>query len=235
MSAISKSAPDLERRYPLWLLVGFWFSVAIAIAVVIRRLKELIQPSSGGPPQLASINAAFSSHALLTAAHIVPAAIFVILAALVLFRRNRSESLERLFFVFGAVTGVTAYAMSSFPVVGGWLERSAVLIFNTWFLASLGRACWFKIHGVSARQRVWMTRAVGILLGIATTRPVMGVFFAASTRTHLTPAQFFGIAFWIGFSINALGVELWLRSRRRAQLHPQAPVSFIRQPEQLAG
>ena len=58
----------------------------------------------------------------------------------------------------------------------------------------------------------WMLRAVGILLGIATTRPVMGVFFATSRLTHLEPKQFFGIAFWIGFSINTIAIELWLRS-----------------------
>ncbi len=64
-----------------------------------------------------------------------------------------------------------------------------------------------------------MTRAVGILLGIATTRPVMGVFFATSPITHLTPNQFFGIAFWAGFSINAAVIELWLHSKRRTELH----------------
>jgi len=41
----------------------------------------------------------------------------------------------------------------------------------------------------------------------------MGMFFATARVTHLTPAQFFGIAFWIGFSINTLIVELWLRSQ----------------------
>ena len=41
----------------------------------------------------------------------------------------------------------------------------------------------------------------------------MGVFFATSRLTHLTPSQFFGIAFWIGFSINTfLAIEIWLRS-----------------------
>jgi hypothetical protein len=59
----------------------------------------------------------------------------------------------------------------------------------------------------------WLVRAVGILLGIATTRPVMGIFFATSRLTHLEPRQFFGIAFWMGFSINTVVVELWLRSR----------------------
>ena len=65
-----------------------------------------------------------------------------------------------------------------------------------------------------------MTRAVGILLGIATTRPVMGVFFATSAFTHLQPKQFFGMAFWIGFSINTLVVELWLR-RREIPFHAE--------------
>ncbi|HSU59278.1 MAG TPA: hypothetical protein VLI55_08200, partial [Bryobacteraceae bacterium] len=77
----------------------------------------------------------------------------------------------------------------------------------------------FRLHGDAQRKREWTTRAVGILLGIATTRPVMGIFFATSARTHLGPHQFFGIAFWIGFSINVAIIELWLRSRRRARLH----------------
>jgi hypothetical protein len=205
-------------RRPLWLLGGFWFCVVIAIAVVVRRLVELIRPSQGGAPQMASLNATFSSHAALTVLHIVPAAIFVLLSAAVLLRRKGGDWPERLFFPFGTVTGATAYAMS-YWAVGGWVERSAVLVFNTWFLFSLGRAYWFRLRGDSLRKRKWMTRAVGILLGIATTRPVMGVFFATSSRTHLSPSQFFGIAFWIGFSINAGVIELWLHSKRRARLY----------------
>jgi hypothetical protein len=154
--------------------------------------------------------------------HIVPAAIFVILAAVVLLRRTGVEWPERLLFPFGAITGATAYAMSVWAI-GGWIERSAVLVFDTWFLLSLGRAYWFRLHGDAARKREWTTRAVAILLGIATTRPVVGLFFATSSRTHLGPHQFFGIAFWIGFSINALVIELWLRSERHAQLHHREP------------
>jgi hypothetical protein len=169
---------------------------------------------------MAAIDATFSSHAVLTAMHIIPAALFVVLAAVVLLRRTGSKWVERLFFSFGAMTGATAYAMSFHPV-GGWVERSAVLVFNTGFLVSLGRAYWLRLRGEAARKREWVTRAVGILLGIATTRPVMGVFFATSARTHLGPSQFFGIAFWIGFSINAVVIELWLHSKRRAQLHKQ--------------
>ena len=211
-------------RHPLWLLSGFWFCSVIAIAAVLRRLNELINPSHGGPPQMAAMDATFSSHAVLTAMHIIPAALFVLLAAGVLLRRTGGEWLERLFFPLGVITGTTAYAMSLYAI-GGWVERSAVLVFNTWFLLSLGRAYWFRLHGDAARKREWTTRAVGILLGIATTRPVMGIFFATSARTHLGPNQFFGIAFWIGFSINAIAIELWLHSKRRAQLHEPGPHS----------
>jgi len=38
----------------------------------------------------------------------------------------------------------------------------------------------------------------------------MGVFFATSRLTHWTSQQFFGPAFWIGFSINVIVMELWL-------------------------
>lgn len=170
---------------------------------------------------MARLDAAFASHLALTMAHIIPAAIFVILAICVLVPRGGGVRLYRPFFVFGAITGITAYAMSAYAI-GGWIERSAVIAFDSWFLFSLGRAFWFYLRGEPSRQRTWATRAVGILLGIATTRPVMGVFFATSRLTHMTPNQFFGIAFWIGFSINVLIVELWLHSRRRARMYGAA-------------
>jgi hypothetical protein len=205
-------------RYPPWFLAGFWCCVFIAIAVAVRRLVELIHPVQGKPSQVALLDASFSSHVALTIMHIVPAALFVLLSVAVLLRPTGGEWVERLFFPFGAVTGTTAYAMS-YWAVGGWVERSAVLVFDTWFLFSLGRAYWFRLRDEPLPKREWMTRAVVILLGIATTRPVMGVFFATSSRTHLELTQFFGIAFWIGFSINAVLVELWLHSQRRTKVH----------------
>jgi hypothetical protein len=139
---------------------------------------------------------------------------FVLLTPFVFLRRTQTAWAERLLFPLGAVVGVTAYAMNTYSI-GGWVERSAVLLFNSLFLFSLARAYVSMRRGDHLLKRRWMTRAVGILLGIATTRPVMGFFFATSRLTHLEPRQFFGIAFWIGFSINTIAVELWLRARGR--------------------
>jgi hypothetical protein len=195
---------------------GFWACIIIAVAVVLRRIIALASPSGSGPPQLVALDEAFASHAALTLAHILPALVFVLICPAMIFRApGKATWLERLFFPLGLVVGITAYGMSAFPV-GGWAERSAVLLFNSLYLFSLVRAYWYWRHGNLLLERRWMLRAIVILLGIATTRPVMGVFFATSHLTHLEPNQFFGIAFWIGFSINTLGVELWLRWQDRA-------------------
>jgi hypothetical protein len=201
------------KAAPLWLRAGFWICIGIAVAVVVRRLVALAHPSQSGPPQLADLDAVFASHTALTVAHIVPALVLVVLLPLFYSRRFATAMwMHRLLFVFGAMVGLTAYAMSILPV-GGWLERSAVLCFDSLYLYSLARSFGYMRMGELALERRWMTRAMGILLGIATTRPVMGVFFATSRLTHLEPRQFFGMAFWIGFSINTVVVELWLRSR----------------------
>ena len=160
---------------------------------------------------MAELDAAFASHAALTLAHILPALAFVLLTPFVYLRRFAGAAWpKRFLFPLGLVVGVTAYAMSKYSI-GGWVERSAVLSFNTVFLFSLSRAWYLRREPITSLR--WMTRAIAVVLGIATTRPVMGIFFATRALTHLAPEQFFGIAFWIGFSINTLIVELWLRSR----------------------
>jgi hypothetical protein len=208
-----------ERRQispapPLWLGVGFWACVLIAVAAVIRRVFALVYPPHSAPPQLSALDKVFASHAALTLAHILPALAFVLVAPFFVFRRsNQTEWPERVLFPVGLVVGITAYAMSGYSV-GGWVERSAVFAFNTLFLFSLLRAYVDMRRGESVLKRRWLIRAIAILFGIAVTRPVMGVFFATSQLTGLQPSQFFGIAFWIGFSISTLVGEFWLHRTR---------------------
>jgi hypothetical protein len=211
-------ARGVERRAPLWLKAGFWACIVIAVAVALRRFVALVHPSQTGPAAMAALDSAFASHAALTFAHIISATAFVLVAPLVLLRAPKSRLWERLLFPLGAMVGITAYAMS-IPAFGGWVERSAVLFFNSVFLFSMARAYWYARAGESLQKMRWLSRAIGILLGIATTRPVMGIFFATSRWTHLEPRQFFGVAFWIGFSINTIIVEAWLRSGRRIAEH----------------
>ena len=213
-SAIGSQANEREEKtlaFPLWLRVGFWACIVIAAAAAVRRIFALAYPPQAAPPRLAALDKTFESHVALTLAHIIPALAFVVVAPFFVFR-NFGETAwpERVLFPLGFVVGITAYAMSTFSV-GGWVEVSAVLAFNTLFLFSLLRAYVHMMRNELFLKRRWLLRAIAVLLGIAVTRPVMAVFFATSPLTHLQPQQFFGIAFWIGFSTSTLIGELWLR------------------------
>jgi len=52
-----------------------------------------------------------------------------------------------------------------------------------------------------------MIRAYAVGLGVATTRPIVGAFFAFR---RLTPHEFFGIAFWLGFATTFMMAEAWI-------------------------
>ena len=216
-------SPPQIAGSPLWLRIGFWACVVIGAAAVIRRIIALAAPAHNGPPQMAALDDAFASHAVLTLAHIVPAILFVLLAPFAVFERFGSLRWpESILFPLGAIVGLTSYAMTAYSI-GGWTERSAIYLFDSLFLYSLSRAFVYRQRGEAILKRRWLLRSIAILLGVATARPVMGVFFATSRLTHLTPRQFFGIAMWIGFSINLLVFEVWIRSAdRRSPAHESA-------------
>jgi len=194
--------------------IGFWLCIAVGVAVVGRRVVALRQASaavSSAPPELARLDAWFRSHATLTYAHILIALVFICLLPLMFWERTRRlAAVHWVHYALGATVALTAYAMSAYSV-GGWIERSAVLLFDTLFLVCLGKSLRAWRAGDRMGEWRWTLRSTATVLGIATTRPVMGVFFATSQRTHWTPQQFFGPAFWIGFSINVFVMEVWLR------------------------
>jgi hypothetical protein len=191
----------------------------IAVAAAIRRIAVLVLPPGGAVlPQLQTLDAAFAARKFLTLAHIVPALAFVLILPAWFSRRVRANPtlhhrITLCLLTIGAIVGLTALALSTNPV-GGLTEQSATLLYDAIFLFSLTRAAIAFFAHNQQIHRIWTMRAIAVLLGIAATRPVMGFFFATQSRTHLTPHQFFGIAFWIGFTSTFLAGELYLRNHR---------------------
>jgi hypothetical protein len=197
-----------------WIWTAFYLLCLIAIAAALRRILVLAAPVS---PGMSGPDMAFASRRLLTLSHIVPALLFVLLLPLWLSRGVRARPrLHRAvtygLFLPGAIVGVTAAALSMHPI-GGINEAAAALFYDALFLFSLARAWVFFRRRDGTLHRRWMLRAMAVLLGIATTRPVVGIFFATRSITHLSQQQFFGIAFWIGFTVTYLAGEAYLRAR----------------------
>jgi uncharacterized membrane protein YozB (DUF420 family) len=104
------------------------------------------------------------------------------------------------------------------PAIGGVRQATATTVFAAFFLFALCKAFWHIRRREISLHREWMIRAFAIGLAVATIRPIIGIFFATSRFSGLTPYQFFGTAFWIGFALHAIAAESWIRWTRPREL-----------------
>jgi uncharacterized membrane protein len=219
-------------RRAMWAAVIFLS--AIGVAVALRRIAVLapIMVRGSHPPLMRSGPAAqfnalddlFARYPVLTLIHIVPGMLFMVLGPVQFSASIRSRHLQwhrwngRIFLVCGAIVGVSALVMSfGMPAIGGVNQAAATTLFGSFFLFALSRGYWLIRKGQIARHREWMIRAFAVGLAVATIRPIIGFFFATSGLTGLTPRDFFGTAFWIGFTVQLMAAEAWILSDRRSR------------------
>lgn len=216
-----------------WLWPAVIFLALVGLAAGTRRTIVLLWPralSSERNPA-AALDAHFADHRALTLVHILPGMLFMILGPLQFVRRLRAKHPQihrwsgRVFLTASGVLGVAGLTMALGPTVGGADEKAAILLFGTFFLICLAKAFWHALRREFAQHREWMIRGFSIGLAVAAIRPLMGVFFAtAAIRGHIPdPHEFFGIAFWTGFTLSAVVAELWIRYTRsipEGQLSP---------------
>ncbi len=146
--------------------------------------------------------------------HIVPGAVYLLLAPLQLAYRIRSRHytfhrrLGRVLATAAMISGVFALIFGGLFSFGGLPEASAAVVFGLWFLSCLVLAVRAIRRDDIVHHRRWMIRAFAIGIGIGTTRIWLQIFGIAG----LDFAASFGPAFWISFSLHALIAELWLRA-----------------------
>lgn len=216
------SVPRTGLHRMMW--IGLILLCLIGAVVALRRMVALAHPSVNDTPHLASLDAAFAKKPFLTLAHIIPGLVFVILVPFQFSRSFRNRHLRahrwigRTVMILGLVIGLSAFPMSRHPI-GGALEASATLFFACFFLLALTKAFVHIRRREVELHREWVIRAMSIALGVATVRPIMGMFFATSRLTRLTPHDFFAIAFWMGFSATYVAGELWIRHTRSSRAY----------------
>ena len=191
----------------------------IGVAVVTRRLLTLMNAIPAAGPTV-GLDAGFARHETLTIIHIVPGLLFMLLAPLQFVKRIRVRRpalhrwIGRTVVGLGMVIGGSALVMSPQMAIGGPTETAATTLFGCVFLFAMIRGFIYIRRGNRRLHREWMIRAFAIGMAVATIRPIVGVFFATSRLTHLTPHDFFGVAFWLGFTIQFLIAEMWIRYTR---------------------
>jgi uncharacterized membrane protein len=222
------------RQRALWSAVTFLAFIGVAVAV--RRMVHLVPivvhgyhpPAVNANPRLAQFAALddlFAHYPILTLVHIVPGLLFMILGPLQFSSTIRARHLRwhrfsgRVFVICGLVIGISALVMSfGMPAIGGVNQAAATTLFGTFFLFSLCKAFWHIRQHEVALHREWMIRAFAVGLAVATIRPIIGLFFATSPLTGLTPREFFGVAFWIGFVLHLIAAEAWIQTTPARQV-----------------
>jgi uncharacterized membrane protein len=206
--AVSKSASRL-----VW--SGVVCLALIGIVAVTRRTLVLLWPGTFGSKAspAAALDTGFAKHLALTLVHILLGGLFLVLTPLQFMRSIRERHLTvhrwmgRVLVTCGVIIGASALVMSYRMNIGGPNETAATTLFAIVFLICLIKAYVHIRRKQVARHREWMIRSYGVGLGVATTRPIVGAFFAFR---RLTPHEFFGIAFWLGFTITFLAAEAWV-------------------------
>jgi len=202
--------------------------VLIGVAIVVRRTAQLVPLLINGyrPPaavadgaagSFAALDDLFARYPALMLIHILPGLLFVVLGPLQFSQTLRKRQLRwhrrngRIVLVCGLVIGVSALVMSvGMPAIGGVNQAAATTLFALFFLFALGNAFRHILRREIALHREWMIRAFAIGLAVATIRPIIGIFFATRVFSGLTPAEFFGTGFWIGFVLHLIVAETWI-------------------------
>jgi hypothetical protein len=203
-----------------WLWGITIFLVLIGIGIVTHRLLVLSSPAKFATSRSPVPDDCFAAHPILTRIHIIPGLLFMLFAPLQLIKRLRSRYprvyrfTSYIVLVSGLIIGTTALIMGFIMAIGGITETLAVTVYGVLFLFSLIKAYSHTIKKEINLHREWMIRALAIGLAVSTTRPIVGMFFATSRLTGLTVQQFFGVAFWIAFTLHIIVAEIWIRRTR---------------------
>jgi uncharacterized membrane protein len=211
---------------------GVIFLAFVGCAVAVRRITHVLPiavrgyrpPAAPNNPRLArfaALDDPFARYPILTLVHIVPGLFFMVLGPLQFSSTIRSRHLKwhrwsgRIFVSCGYLIGISALVMSiGMPAIGGLNQAAATTLFGVFFLFALSKAFRHIRRREIALHREWMIRAFAIGLAVATIRPIVGVFFATSRWSGLTPHEFFGAAFWIGFVVHLIAAEAWVQRTR---------------------
>lgn len=189
--------------------------IAIVFVSFIKRLVLDVPHLAAGTVPADDFDRRYVSQAWLAYLHITPGVLYLMLAILQLtfrFRRRHYLAHRRLGRVAAAaalLSGIFALIFGGRFSFGGPAEASAAVVFSLWLVASVVLAVRAIRHGDIVRHRRWMIRAFAVGAGVGTVRIWLSLFEGLGLL-DFQPAL--GPAFWIGFSLHALGAELWLRA-----------------------
>ncbi|MBW3563828.1 MAG: DUF2306 domain-containing protein [Acidobacteria bacterium] len=200
----------------------------------LRALNELlaIEPGTAlyedGEEQNRRFLGKFNSNPGATLLHVMPAALFMILAPIQFVARLRSRHPAwhrwsgRFLVALAVPIAISGFYFGILMPFSGLLESSGIALFGTLFLVAAIRGFGAIRAGDVVRHRAWMIRMVAVALGVSSVR-IIGMLLAVLLREG--PDIWFGPSVWLGFGLTVVAAELWIRrtSPRKKRATPLGP------------
>ena len=185
----------------------------------LLRVFGVVDPLAGGrAAELERFDRRFAAHPRATMLHVLPGAVFLLLAPLQFAPRLRNRSRRfhrwsgRFLLALGLVTACAGFYFGLLVPFGGAGETAAIVLFGVLFLTALALAFTAIRRGDVARHRAWMIRAFAVALGVATVRLVGALVDVALTPAGFSPSAVFVASLWIGWSLTVAAGEVWIAS-----------------------
>jgi len=212
-------------------IVIVWIAVVILVAVgvfvVVDRATALILSARNAyVPPAGSFEAGFVAHPILTALHIVPGLVFMVLGPLQFVRGIRARRLAmhrwsgRIFIISSFLVGLSALILAFDIGFGGPSEVSATVTFSGILLFAIGKGFWHIRRREVTQHREWMIRAFAVGLAVSTIRPVVGFLLAISDYSF---REVLGSGFWMAFTLHLIAAEVWI-NRTRPRIRSNMPI-----------
>ena len=183
-----------------------------------------------GMAQIRRFLGKFNRYPVTTLLHVVPAALFALLAPFQFSRRIRSRHIRvhrwsgRVLVAIAIPIGLTGLFFGLFVPFAGLLEASGVAVFGALFLFAVVRAVVAIRRKDIATHREWMIRMFAIAIGVSTVRLVG---FPLLLLTRKGPEAWFGHSIWLGFGLTLVAAELWIAATRRRPAAPAIAVALL--------
>jgi len=180
------------------------------------------QPPANPMEALGPFNVRYFDHPVVTALHLGPGLLVMILGPLQFIRLIRRRLIRvhrwsgRIFIFAGGLGASSGIAIGVFnPFLGvtgqGFNEAMAALFFSAFTLFCLSMAFVRIKQRRFAQHREWMIRSWAMLLAVASERVLLRVFQA---NTEISFPDLFGTTFWMGVLMNLAAAELWINLTR---------------------
>lgn len=170
--------------------------------------------------ELAFVDGRFAEHPVLTRAHVLFGAAFLLFAPLQFSASIRARNIRlhrwsgRVLLPLAAMSVIASFYFGLLVPYGGLAEAIGIGLFGGLFLVSVARGFVAIRRNQVAIHREWMIRAFAIALSISTVRLLGGPFDAVLTPTGVPARVVFVITIWTGWIMMVGAAEVWIRHTR---------------------